>query len=230
MDIDCPHCRATMPAVALEKGKRKISCPYCCETFRISKVQQRMAKGDYAHKDLKPLQQIMVLPPEDSKISVENYGTQETHITIRGPQWALGCFMLFFTMFWNSIVGVFTVLMIMGELKDVGWWMPLFLTPFWLVGIGTAITALFALFGRTSIILDPFECTVRNSVFGIGYNKSVYTPDIVRVDWVESYRQNNRPVYAIALCTESRKLKFASLLNEDSKKWLLEFVKKTLNL
>ena len=249
MKIICPYCKADMPPVVLNKDK--VECPYCMETFRISKLapqfiekedESDMVRDHYpvevetgditpvATREIHPDSALLADPP-GSAIVVERVTNRQAHIVIKKTTWAMGCFFLFFATFWNTIVAAVGGGMLFGEMPGgVSIFLLLFLVPFVLVGIATALIALFCLFGRTHLFLQPDECRLRYSLWGMGFNRRIPTADIEQVGKSESYRSNNRPVYGVSLIGANKKLTFGSALSGKEQQWLIEALRKVLGV
>jgi hypothetical protein len=230
----------------LQEGKNKITCPFCEGTVRVEKPQATapaapdfstvakdqeatpMPWGEQIQQFAQQIQQLDVpheppmvagdVPP-GNKIRVEMFGPKEIHIVVRGCNWGIGCMMLFFALFWNMIV---------CTIAFGGTGPGLFILPFGIIGMVVLLIALFLVFGSTRVILQREKCTVQKKFWLFGYTSTLLTADITEVRYVEAYRQNNRPVYGVGLCTGLRKTSFGSTLNDEAKAWLLHFVRRSL--
>jgi hypothetical protein len=99
----------------------------------------------------------------------------------------------------------------------------LFLIPFVLIGLVTAVIALFCLFGETTLAFDRETGIVRRKLFRWKYDTRFRMSDLTDVKLAEAYRQNDVPVYGVGLVVSSKKrsLVFGSHLADDEKHWLV---------
>ncbi len=164
---------------------------------------------------------------------------------------ASGLGLLFFAVFWNSIVSLFIFLVVSATLHHLGVtlpaWFPepkmnggemsvgmtlgmwLFLTPFILVGTGVAIAALSSIFGRTEVRLANSEGTIFTGIGRIGWKRRF---EISQIKTVRTHQQRNnegRDSFAILLETHAGKqFKLGSLLTNERRQFLLGALQKTL--
>lgn len=228
MSTLCPHCKGTIPDHVVA-GKKSIECPFCAETVRVKQQPTPSDGHTFASLPENAQETPAAVPamdgdvPPSSRIRVDRFGPREVHISLRGGNWAIGCIFIVFALFWNCFI--------LGALATGGSSGPglIFMLPFILVGLFILLVALFLIFGSGYVILQPETCTVQKKLSFLAYTRTLATAEINDVKYVESYRQNNRPVYGIGLCTGETSASFGASLKEDEKNWLLQFVRRTLD-
>jgi len=123
-------------------------------------------------------------------------------------------FFTVFALFWNGITSVFVCSIVGMTLAKFGIDTPfggitmegsgepaslvflwLFITPFILVGIGTALFALRGIFGKCVITVCHDAASVRTGVGFLARTQHFSPQSIKRVGWHSPYSQNNTPVY-----------------------------------
>ena len=159
-------------------------------------------------------------------------------------------FMLFFTLFWNLIVSIFVVIAITMTVQSITgstptwlpnvqgsgggppfgslWFFWLFLTPFILVGVGTACVAITSLIGRTELRVRGSTATTFTGFWNIGVRR---TFDIGRVTSVvigeTTWKQNERSLPQIVISAD-REIRLGSGLRDDRRLWLAGVLRETL--
>lgn len=195
MQIRCRSCGETVPADDINLDKMLAKCRDCHAVFDFSdQVEGAPAK--------KRSRAEIALP---KGLTVEDLGN-DLKITRKWGR-SLGCFFFVFALFWNSVVSVFVVGAITGSMKGEGaGFLPIFLIPFVLVGLGTGYAALGLLLNRTVIGLEGGRLSVRSGPIPWPGNKDVETTSIEQLFCIEyeSYRQNNVPQYRFAVHAVTR--------------------------
>lgn len=212
MKVICPNCGAKIAADDVNVQQDTAYCRECEEGFPLSKI---VGSGESPER---------VVKPDKTKVIFDR--RERFHLAAilpRGGPRGAGCFMLVFTLFWNAIswTGAYLTWMEPGD-SDF-WFGRIFIIPFLIIGLATLVIALWLLFGRTSIAMDPDTLLIQWRLLGSRFTRRYETADITRVDLAEAYRQNDVPVYGVGIFLKSRStpLTFGSSLSEDEKKWLV---------
>lgn len=223
---DCPECgkKLHLPARMPEGGMDAvISCHHCGWSDSFSGLFS-LSRGDHlGAKQSKP---------EETKILESVDGDRYTWLM---PAKRRPNFMLFFSALWLLFIGFFTGVMVFGNPTDsstgepLGWWVYLFLVPFWAVGLGLAYVGLRQAFTELILRVDGREVTLLRKFFGRVWGKSIARDDVGTVSLKEAYRQNESPVYHVFVDNKNGKdIKFGSGLNHDEKRWMLGQLKVVL--
>jgi hypothetical protein len=197
--VNCRSCGTLIPAEDVNLETVLAKCRDCHAVFDFSNQVQRPATPAKQRRDRGEV-------PMPKAFGVEDLGNELKIV----HKWSRGVavFFVIFAVFWNGIVSVFVGAALFGvEFKDsrtgqpAGNFIWLFLTPFLLVGFGMGYAALSLLFNRTFIDVRDGLLSVRHGPFPWPGGKQVQTSDLEQLYCEEyvAYRQNNRPVYRIAL-------------------------------
>lgn len=140
----------------------------------------------------------------------------------------------FFALVWNGFMAVFTTVMISSGLGDKPGDMPpmglaAFLGLFWLIGLGFAYWWVKAKFQRLFVMLDPGRIVIQRVLFGRKRVDETALKESSRAELIESYRQNNSPVYRIEIAGENRTAKFGTSLEREEKNWLVDRINEFLH-
>ena len=178
----CPACANTLTGDALNAARDLATCSAhgCGWTGSLSALRLENELG------IRGLD--VDAPPPGC--GIERTADGET-LTAGGRNWSLGGFFLVFSLFWNAVSSVFVFIALLESADALGLIPPgsvqmptdengqrfgeqmpgglaffwLFLTPFILVGIGTASAALFFLVGRLDVEFDAFgQARVRHGL------------------------------------------------------------------
>lgn len=195
MQLHCPHCRAKILSEDVSLDVVMAKCRGCHAVFDFSDQVERAdpppeakAKRDRGE---------VPMPPS---LHVEEAGNTLT-VTRKWGR-GIGCFFLFFSGFWNSIVSVFVVAALSGEMDDgPGNFIFLFLTPFILVGLGTGYAAVALMLNRTTVRVSDGSLTVRHHPIPWPGNRTVGIDDLDQLFCKEyvAYSKNNVPQYRFAV-------------------------------
>lgn len=134
----------------------------------------------------------------------------------------------FFAIVWNGFMFLFTSLMAVGFKQKPGdppiIFVFLFLGLFWSVGLGMLYFWIRLRFTRTFLLLDRGQLVVQRILFGRKkVTETVIGPES-RATLVESYSENDKPVYAVALNGTNRIEKFGTALSQEEKEWFVDTI------
>jgi serine/threonine protein kinase len=143
------------------------------------------------------------------------------HIQFRIPgKVGLGSLLILgFSIFWLTFVTVWTAMAPIGS-----GFFALFSIPFWIVGLGMFSTAMYNLFGRTTLDLTPEWTRVSYTLVGLGFSQRVPTASVEKLDVSTWYSKNNQPVEGITIYAGAKTLKLGSQLTKAEKDWLIEHI------
>lgn len=212
-------------------------CPNCGGTFEAADINIAEGVGlCRACNTLVSLGKLAVAPEADtSNVSVQTVpagcwvedrgGEAAVGTTLRN---GIGFFLLLWAGFWNAVVSIFVVHLIIdwiayfsnrGTLGDLPF-RTLFMTPFVLIGIASALLCAFNLLGKLEITIGTETVRVFRGVGPMGWTRHLDTPDAVGAQIVKaSWQQNDQDVYVIQIGQDSV-IRFGSMLPDDRKKWV----------
>jgi len=226
-NITCPQCRAEIDDDLWESTGRA-ECPFCGadmpELAVAAPAENRTSGADNERISLPPL-------PSKSLIQIIEASPDRRVFYIPGGRaGGIG----FFALVWNGFMAVFTTVMISSGLGDKPGDMPplglaAFLGLFWLIGFGLAYWWVKAKFQRLFVMLDPGRIVIQRVLFGRKRVDETELKKTSRAELIESYRQNNSPVYRIELAGENRTAKFGTSLEREEKNWLLDRINEFLH-
>ncbi len=141
-------------------------------------------------------------------------------------------FFLFFGVMWTTITamvsGGFLMTSFNDELKSLPWFLYLFFSIFWAVGLGCLYIAVRNKYARHQITVTGDLVTLRREMFGRVKDKSLITRDVEAVEQAVFYQQNYQPIYGVEIRGRSGKLRFGTALKEAEKAWLVADIKRSV--
>lgn len=227
MHITCPECRATLEPDEIDRDLRE--CPLCSASLAdldLSAVEDQLGSEDEAIAG-NPLP---VESDQDSAGSMRATGRQveiiersATRLVAHLPPSGSGTGGLgFFVIVWNGFMLIFTGVA-GGILRQQGGgvdYIPLiFLSVFWLVGIGLAISWVKMRFTRLYLLLERDRLVVQRKLFRTTNRELLLGPES-QAALEESYAVNDVPVYAVVLRGADRKESFGTGLPPTDKEFL----------
>ena len=161
---------------------------------------------------------------------------------------------LFFALSWNGITSAFICLAVAGTLRLAGVGVPawfavpgakegvmidsvrsaifiwLFLTPFIVIGIVTAMAAVVSLFGHVSVRVGPDGGRVFTGVGPVGWARRFDPADVESVEvGASKWQQDDRDVPAVVIARRTRgPLRFGTMLTAERRAWLVAATRKAL--
>jgi hypothetical protein len=134
---------------------------------------------------------------------------------------SIGCFAIA----WNGFMAVFTSIWLfvgMENNADAPLYVIIpFLGLFWLVGLGMAYWWVRMRFMRLYLLIDPSRVAIQRILFGRKSLKETHLAPNPYAELVESYQENDVPVYAVAIEGTDRTAKFGTALSREEKSWLV---------
>ncbi|MDA0832789.1 MAG: hypothetical protein O2955_07030 [Planctomycetota bacterium] len=226
-ELTCPGCQAIIELGAVP-ASRPESCPFCGTDFgdlinRLpsTTVQEvspgRTEKDSRRRHELPAGSRIVVLAPDPGQLVLQ---------IPPGKSGAAG-FLLFFAIFWNGIVLAVAsgFLFAGGQNQNVELWLLIpFFGIFFLVGLIVLIFGISLKYTRTMLLLETGRAVMQKTLFRYQSLKEITLSAGARAELVESYRQNDQPVYAVAIVSGDESLKFGTSLSDAEKEALLKII------
>jgi len=190
MRLHCPECQHQIPAEDVNIVKTIAKCVECNNIFEFTD-QLKNAKLPATSFDQR--EEIM-MPAGIEVLKLVN----ELEIMVRWRKSSKN-FLIFFCLFWNSIVAVVTLAFAFsGSLFSF-----LILTPFWLVGILLIYQSIGYLLNTTYITVDRNRIAIEHKPINFLVQRDAYyhAKDVKQL-FVQRYSvgsSNGQPVYAFAL-------------------------------
>jgi hypothetical protein len=220
MRLRCPACGSEIGTEGVNVAANVAHCAACGETHVLSRLAGAEADREAPSEVPRPKTTRVEFQREEGRLAVA---------LPRGAHRGAGCLMLFFSAFWNAITWAIVATIVAGLLSGgkggvgaFGLFGLLFMIPFVLVGIATALAALYLLFGRAGFAMSGEKVLLRRSLFGFTHQRSFNVADVTRVGVMEAYRQNDEPVHGVGLKIRGRAtpLVFGTNLSDEERDWL----------
>jgi hypothetical protein len=139
---------------------------------------------------------------------------------------SMGCF----AVCWLGFTGAMTAFVAgVGGFRE----MPVFFSVpffavFWAVGLGMFYASCRGRFGKTYVLLERDRLVIKSELFGRERFRQYVLNQSSRAELVESYRDNDRPVYAVGVSTAGKRAKFATFLSPEEKAWIVDHINRHL--
>lgn len=184
IELKCPQCGFPLAMEDVNVTADIVLCRSCNCAGRFSELVQE-------GRDEKMLESV---PPRMNVVKTP----RGLEVTYRKSK-AMGFFFLFFALFWDGFLSVF-LFSSFGNGKNVNLVEQLFFLPFILVGIGMLATAVYVLFGRMTLTLNPGKGELFRGVGDMGRRqKFVLAKDACISIEDCNMRQNNRVLHKIVV-------------------------------
>jgi hypothetical protein len=236
----CPGCQAEIEPDLVERTGNAI-CPFCGAELSslglaLPHAESRPAVdspggGFESGSITRPLPPV----PAGSTIKIVESTPERLVLFIPGGGGrasGLGCFGLV----WNLFVVVFSAVFLGTILFDKGGDAPPvlpvvgILSLFWLIGIGFIFFWIKFRFERTFLLLDPGRIVVQRVLFNRKRLSETILDAESRAELVESYRQNEKPVYRVEVRGTPASAKFGTALSDEEKDWLVDRINEFLGV
>lgn len=244
----CPACRTPIPTDDINIAE---GVGYCRACDKLWKLRELASDPEDAAAEAAAL----AAPP--SGCWLRDLGS-ETVIGCTCRGW-MGCFFLFFSAFWNSIVSIFLMIAFAGLYSNlVGplpTWFPgananvqvngttttaatmplgmvifllIFLIPFVLIGIGTAIAALMGFVGKLELTIRGNDVTLFTGIGPLGWKRRFSADAIRDIRITETpAKHDSTPTKQIEIRTDTT-IAFGTLLTEPRRRWLAGVLRRLL--
>ncbi|MFK7789395.1 MAG: hypothetical protein AB8C95_07910 [Phycisphaeraceae bacterium] len=234
----CPSCDAVLPSIAINIEEGVALCPICRTLSRLSDVVEYE----------RPTEEVVNDPPPGCTLTNEIDATV-IRISLRSFSGFIA--MLFFSLFWNGITGVFVLTAIAGLYSNlvgqVPAWFPappmngnsamglgmtlflcIFLIPFVAIGL-LMIGAVFTnLVGSTVVSVGRDTAWVRTGVGPIGRTHRFDPRSLRSVGPSESKGRPNGPRKELIQIDADKTIRFGSGMSEAKRDWLIAVLRRLL--
>lgn len=126
--------------------------------------------------------------------------------------WSAGCAVMFYKL-----------------VTDFEWFFLLFAIPFFVAEIAVGVIVLWSLFGRQVLTIDRTGATVESRLLFYTRRKSAPLHTLREIEEYSTHSSNDRPVYALRLCTTDRPITFGFQIDDDERAWLLQTIQSHLD-
>ena len=220
----CPNCQASLDD-DLIASTGVAECPFCGTqlsdadlglTADDSDAHTTAATGSAAANDIPEFSRIRVIESNDRQL-----------VIFVPPGGRAARFLGFFALAWNGFMVMFTTIWVVAEAgpeADSLVFLYLMLGLFWLVGIAALVIWLRMAFTRIFLLLQRDRLTLQRILFGRKSIKDTYLDSDSRAELVESYQQNDVPVYKIVVNGTNRSASFGTALAREDKAWLAKTI------
>jgi len=243
MSLRCPHCGAPLDEGILATFGEEFDCPECDQTVRMDELQASQAapqqphpESPVAHQEAAPAEEPISDTPPPGRLQCVQKDSQLILLILPGSNRAvrsLGCFAIF----WLSMISFFTWIFLRMDLAagkmpfPAGVIFLLVLGGFWIAGLVLLYCWLSGRFGKTYVLVEPDRAVVRHVLFGRERLREYPLDRTSHAKLVESYRQNDQPVYKIAITTASgAPASFGTFLSDEEKDWLIARINRHLGV
>ncbi|MEZ5304652.1 MAG: hypothetical protein R3F11_29000 [Verrucomicrobiales bacterium] len=225
--LKCPRCREPQAKPPGVPANGVMHCEAC--GYRASLVEWAMAmrEGGSNAEEADPDQ-----PPAGTMIARREPAPGAVEWRVPAPG-RIGCLVLF-SIPWLGITALLTVSAMMGTLEsdDGEVWSRggalLFLTPFWLLGIGLLYGGLRQAYARHVIEVTGGQVILHRILFSRRKRIALEKSAVTTVSMKEFYRQNYQPVYGIEIRGTGGKIRFGSTMSDAEKRWLAADLRRTI--
>lgn len=172
-------------------------------------------------------------PPSESSIQVVEESAERLVVLIPpgGKQSRfIGCFAMFWLLVTAIVSGVFCFAMVGDGMQWKGgkappvWFLPLFLSAFWAVGIGMTIAWVRLRFTRLLLVLEPSRLAIKRELFNSTKVAVLELEESSQAVLESAYEENDRPVYRVCVTGVGREEKFGTGLAQPEKEWLVRTI------
>lgn len=198
-----------------------VPCPHCGAAYSFT-----------SHKTTPSREELAPTAPEPQPASsrIERRPVSERELLFYIPATGKAGGLMFFAVFWNSILALFLVAFATGKVEgDVDWKAALFLLPFIAVGIGVGYFACRVKFASHLLFLGPQIIRLQPELFGRRKTHDLATAEVESAELKEFYSQNYQPVHGIEIVAGRRKIRFGSALEKEEKKWFCAEIRQFLS-
>lgn len=219
----CPECKAEIPPDEINVAKDVALCRSCNKAFALSSL---------VHGANIPGSVDLAAPPPGAWYRDDGV---EVVIGATTRSAATGFFFTLFATFWNGITWTVLLGTLTGLIKPSNSsgqsqspvFIALFLVPFVLIGIGTALAAVFCWIGRSEVHIRGADGAVFLGFGSIGWTRRFNVAEVSDVTIeAASWRQNNRAVYQVVL--KGPDLRFGGSLTRERRDFLAAALRKQI--
>lgn len=236
----CPHCGALLDEDFVADQPAEFDCPECDQPVQKAKLLSPQVQTEvldtgrpapeeasFRKEFSEPDEGLTSDTPPPGRLECVQKDYQLIILILPGSNRvvrSLGCM----AVVWLSIVAVGTSVVVPAGLFRAGlpWealpFVMIFGILFWGAGLVMLYFWLLARFGKTYVLVEPDRLVIRRVLFGRERLQEYPLDAHSRARLVESYQQNNQPVYKVAIRTASGKsASFGTFLSDEEKRWLV---------
>jgi uncharacterized Zn finger protein (UPF0148 family) len=233
-ELACPKCRAAINSELVD-DTGSVECPFCGHEWSLLEVPE--AGSDFVEgepvtgvvRTISGITSQIQLPglPAGSQIKVVEATEDRLVLYIPGGGKSANA-LAFFAALWNGFMLLFTGIALGGALHGKGIDAPpllglvAFLGLFWAVGLGLAFYWMKLKYERTFLLVDRDRLVVKRVLFKRNRVDETALASDSRAALVESYQQNDCPVYRVEVQGPGGKAKFGTSLADAEKDWLVD--------
>ncbi|MFN0196325.1 MAG: hypothetical protein ACKVT0_06250, partial [Planctomycetaceae bacterium] len=226
--MTCPHCQATLDVDA-ELQSFPESCPFCdgdltdverqitATESQSVKRSRKSSSGSSANLRLPADSRVTILTPEPGQLLLQIPPGKS------GTAWSL----LIFAFIWNAIVLTIASVFFLAQQQNQApapWFLIPFFGIFLLVGLIVLYAGVSMKFTRTMLLLEPGRAVMQKIIFNRKSIREITLSEDARASLVESYSQNDSPIYAVSIVSGSDSLKFGTSLTPAEKDRLVAII------
>lgn len=208
MKLNCPTCKASIPAANINAATDVAVCHQCSEAFALSEL--------VAAQDVPPDFDIHD-PPEGAWFHDEYPGWR---IGASTRSWT-ACLLVPFVCVWSgfSLGGIYGSQLVSGEFNPV---MSLFGVPFVLGSLALGCVAIMSICGRVDVIVADTDGRIFTGVGPFGWTRRFDWSEVTRIEEDASdCRSSGSTGYVISLAGKTR-LKCGSMVSDARRYYLLQ--------
>lgn len=226
-ELTCPVCQATFD-VDSDRPALPDECPFCGTD--LTNLAAGLPPPTRAYRA--PLGSESETPaprslPADSKIVMLTPEPGQLIFQIPPGKGGAAGFLLFFGIFWLALTSIIAAIFAFAgnENPDPGSWMLIpFFGVFFLIGFGVLIGGMAMKYLQTMLLIERHRAVMQKSLFRYETYHEMPLGEGAHATLVESYRQNEQPVYAVAIVSGGKSFKFGTSLTDAEKCSLLGLI------
>lgn len=243
-ELICPGCQSVLRADVLHSDGA-LECPFCSAKLpaewasfvpaRDESMSMPMVEVSAEGGAAEPA--LFALPPAGSKVELVEGTAERAVFYVPAGKRRGGAGILFFSLFWNGLTGVFTMAMFTawinpapGQAAPPLYFLIPFMSVFWAVGLGILYWWLKMRFERLFLLLEQERLVIRRILFGRERNREITLGGKAAASLQESYSENDTPVHCIAVEGTDGTIKFGTPLTVAEKDWFVDTINAFLRL
>ncbi len=225
---DCPNCQASLDDdFAASTGVAE--CPFCGAEISEADFGPSFSDRNDALVPANANAGSAELPSYNRIRVIESTDRQLVIFVPPGGKRARG--LGFFALVWNGFMALFTSGWIFaGDAPEAGslLFVCSILSVFWLVGLVVFVIWIQMSFTRIFLLLQRDRLTLQRILFGRKTMKDTNLNQTSRAQLIESYQQNDDPVYKVVVNGTNGSASFGTGLAPEEKEWLVEQINEFL--
>lgn len=226
MALRCPDCGNAVRGEAVDVAADSATCPYCDRAFQASTALPPASPE--ATGEAKP-DASDAPPPEVAYVERTPDGGINVLLPKRGMR-GRASFFFGFASLWNLLMFAVSSAIVWSLIEDEGppWFVLLFLSLFWVIGLGMLRWACWLAWGETALRLGPEGLGRIRKLFGRSRSRRFPLEAVEEFTRSVAYEQNDTPVYACTIHAGKKEFNFAHKLSDANQKWLVAELNRVL--